>query len=111
MISIQVQLLTKSTKVEISKKGTIGDLKKKIEKNEGISVKNQKLVFQGTTLDDKQLIEKLNMTKSSTIGLIYQHPKANNKINNKNKASKTDKKGCLYYDWIGKNFSVHSKNL
>ncbi|KAJ6246124.1 ubiquitin domain-containing protein 7sl RNA1-related [Anaeramoeba flamelloides] len=108
MISIQVQLLTKNIKVEISKKGTIEDLKKKIETIENISVKNQKLVCQGTTLEDKQLIGKLSLTKSTTIGLIYQHPKVNNKIDQKNK---TDKKGFHYYDWIGKNFSVHSKDF
>ena len=72
-ILLYVKTLTgKTYNITIPSSSTVLDVKKEVEKQEGIEVKSQRLIFAGKQLEDGKLLSDYNVQRQSTLHLVLR---------------------------------------
>ena len=70
---IFVKTLTgKSLAIDVTPDETVASLKEKVCSSEGVPVDQQRLIFSGKQLEDKETMASYNITKESTIHLVLR---------------------------------------
>ena len=68
---VKVQLSTGFVAgVDVDARDTVGDVKRKIEAQEGIAAAQQRLLYQGTILNNQRTVEELNLRAGVTLQLV-----------------------------------------
>ncbi|KAM3279965.1 hypothetical protein ACQJBY_047006 [Aegilops geniculata] len=64
----------KTVTLEVESTDTVGDVKAKIQREEGMSQEQQRLIFGGKPLEDERSLAEYNVNKDSTLHLLLHLP-------------------------------------